>query len=274
MFHENNLSSVAIAVEKLKGYNLDAANQLRNFFGSALINRYAELGDVAAAVQAKRRLALPERSTLIALAVAHYKNKQDGDQLMIEDRMSELARNSDTPGNTQFWKSKINKLYLSLLSEAVKRFDTHEINRILAIYQKPSHGFSTVDMASLYRILKGDNDQFDVKNHLHVFRNFANASRSFGLIDRPDNGQMPLYETLPPVLLQIAHDVYHQNPAESDDLFGWIGSRVYLPDIAVRAKFEVKISLFDHVFYIFDKLIFSRILYVDESVTLAGDPRN
>jgi hypothetical protein len=69
MFYENNLFSVTVAVEMLKSYNLQEANSLRNYFGNILLNRYAQSGDLEAAMQAKAKLGLSDRSTLIPLAV-------------------------------------------------------------------------------------------------------------------------------------------------------------------------------------------------------------
>jgi len=74
MFYEKNIPSLAIAVENLKKYNLQEANHLRNRFGNLLITHYSEDGNMEAAVNVRARLGLPERTTLIPLAVSHYKD--------------------------------------------------------------------------------------------------------------------------------------------------------------------------------------------------------
>jgi hypothetical protein len=74
--------------------------------------------------------------------VGNYMNKQDGDQLILEQRMDDMVKNA-TPQLRHVIEKQRNRLYLSILSEATKRFDTHEINRILNIYQSPNNSFST-----------------------------------------------------------------------------------------------------------------------------------
>ena len=62
------------------------------------------------------------------------KAKRDSEKLDVENRAIELAVQANSPA-TWRW---LQKLYLSLISEAVKRFDTRELNRILSLYKGQS----------------------------------------------------------------------------------------------------------------------------------------
>ena len=95
---------------------------------------------------------------------------------------------------------------------------------------------TSTEITSLYRVLRGENESLDVKNHFKIFQHFVNSSRRFQLYE--ESGR-PNHEKLAPVLLQVAKDVYDQNPEELEDLFGWIGSRIYEPEKEMSAKFKV-----------------------------------
>ena len=71
------------------------------------------------------------------------------------------------------------------------------------------------ELATLYRLCAAIKGEFDVKNHLGTFQNFVNSgSYGFKYLENQEKS----YESISPVLRQLANDVFKQNPSEFDDV--------------------------------------------------------
>ena len=106
-------------------------------------------------------------------------------------------------------KNTLNKFYLTLLSEAISRFDTKEVGRILNIYSNSKLKMSPHELATFYRLLSKTKGEFDVKNYLGIFQNFVDqASYGFEYLENQEKN----YESISPVIRHLINDISKQNP--------------------------------------------------------------
>ena len=109
----------------------------------------------------------------------------------------------------------MNNLYLALLPEAISRFDTNEVGRILNIYSNSRIKMMPYHLATFYRRLSKSKEEFDVKNYLGIFQDFVEkASDGFEYLENQEKN----YESISPVIRNLIYDVSKQNPEKLDEL--------------------------------------------------------
>ena len=96
-----------------------------------MIQKFLDSDDYREAILIQKRLRLTDFQVSRSLALFHYKNKNESEQQMIEEKLNAMKFDKELQRTNQ-----MNKFYLTLLSEAISRFDTNEVSRILNIYSK------------------------------------------------------------------------------------------------------------------------------------------
>jgi len=175
------------------------------------------------------------------LVVYHYSNKNETEQLIIEDKFDRVHFESSNEK-----KNAVNKFYLTLLSEAISRSDTKEVSRILNIYSNSGLKMLLFHLANFYRFLSNSNGEFDVKNYLEIFQNFVDqASYGFWYLGNQEKN----YESISPVIRNLIYDVSKQNPSELREVMKWAAARTRMirgeKEASLREKFKAVLPELD-----------------------------
>jgi len=216
LYHESNQLAIA-AAQKLLNFNLEEANQLRLMFGKLLIEKSAEYDDIQGSHAIMRDLKLPKNFDRF-LIPSFYRVGNQKEQFLLEEKLKGLERGGRV-------STERKNTYLSLLVNAVDRFDANEINRILRKIDAEKWSLRPRDIVTLYRSLHNEG-KFDVSQHLRILENFMRHSTPFQLIKNHEAiSKTNKYEESSPMLLKLSKDVLEQSPEELPSLLSFIATR-------------------------------------------------